>query len=119
MSLYHPSTIDYYWFLVNPDTILNTFDFVTVNNLQNTRNIRITQDQTVEMIDTSTTNYLYESYFHDASDYQQPNSISTMPRDGIITKISIIENTGVTDPINHELISLNFPVRAGNNGSWS
>jgi hypothetical protein len=63
VSLYHPSTIDYYWFLVNPDTILNIFDFVTVNNSQHTRTIGILQNLTVEMIDTSATNYLYESYF--------------------------------------------------------
>jgi DNA helicase HerA-like ATPase len=119
VSLYHPSTIDYYWFLVNPNTILNTFDFVTVNNLQNTRTIGIIQDLTVEVIDASTTNYFYESYLHDRSGYQQPDSISTMHHDGIIAKVAIIGNTGVTDPINHELISLNFPVRAGNNVRFS
>ena len=119
VSLYHPSTIDHYWFLVNPNTILNTFDFVTVNNLQNTRIIGIIQDLTVEVIDTSTTNYLYESYFHEASGNQQPNSINTMPHDGIIAKVAIIGNTGVMDPMNDELISLNFPVRAGNNVRFS
>jgi len=119
VSLYHPSTIDYYWFLVNPNTILNTFDFVTVNNLQNTRTIGIIQDLTVEVIDASTTSYFYESFLHDGPDYQQPSSISTVPHDVIIAKVAIIGNTGIMDPINHELISLNFPVRAGNNVRFS
>jgi hypothetical protein len=30
----YPSTIDGYWFIVTPGTILNTFDFVTVNNFK-------------------------------------------------------------------------------------
>jgi hypothetical protein len=42
-SYSYPSTIDGYWFVVTPGTILNTFDFVTVNNF-NSKTIGLIQD---------------------------------------------------------------------------
>ncbi|MDW3680136.1 MAG: hypothetical protein QOA14_11300, partial [Nitrososphaeraceae archaeon] len=39
----YPSTIDGYWFVIRPGTILNTFDFVTVNNFKS-KTIGLVQD---------------------------------------------------------------------------
>lgn len=39
----YPSTIDGYWFVVKPGIILNTFDFVTVNNFKS-KTIGLVQD---------------------------------------------------------------------------
>jgi hypothetical protein len=44
----HPSSIDYFWFIVNVDIPLNTFDFVTVDNVRRTRTIGIVQDMMAE-----------------------------------------------------------------------
>lgn len=119
VSLYHPSTIDYYWFLVSPETILNTFDFVTVNNLHNTNTIGIIQDITVEVFNTLGTNSLHETRFRERSIHQEPESILTIPQEGIVAKVAIIGNTGIMDPRSQELMSLNFPVNAGNNVRFS
>ena len=119
VSLYHPSTIDYYWFLVSPETILNTFDFVTVNNLHNTNTIGIIQDITVEVFNTLSTNSLHETRFRERSIHQEPESILTIPQEGIVAKVAIIGNTGIMDPRSQELMSLNFPVNAGNNVRFS
>jgi hypothetical protein len=39
----YPSTIDGYWFVIRPGTILNTFDFVTVDNFKS-KTIGLVQD---------------------------------------------------------------------------
>lgn len=42
-SYTYPSTADACWFVITPGTILNTFDFVTVNNF-NSKTIGLVQD---------------------------------------------------------------------------
>ena len=73
----------------------------------------------MEVFNTLSTNSLHETRFRERSIHQEPESILTIPQEGIVAKVAIIGNTGIMDPRNQELMSLNFPVNAGNNVRFS
>jgi DNA helicase HerA-like ATPase len=116
-----PNNMDGFWFAISPNVIINSFDFVTVDNLYSSKTIGIVKElQAVSEKD-------YADYF---SDYQknireqeqlkeaekqqhQQQQISDNPPKGLIlAKVGTIANTGVLDA-RKEAISINFPVGIG------
>ena len=83
----YPSTIDGYWFVVKPGIILNTFDFVTVNNFKS-KTIGLVQD--IRAL---------------------PSTSST--KNGIITaSVAVTGNTGIKMK-SGKLKTINLPVPTG------
>ncbi len=112
-----PNNMDGFWFAISPNVIINSFDFVTVDNLYNSKTIGIVKElQAVAEKD-------YADYF---SDYQknireqeqlkeaekQQQLSENAPKGLILAKVGTIANTGVLDP-RMEAISINFPVGIG------
>jgi hypothetical protein len=123
VSTSHPSSIDYFWFVVNKNSILNTFDFVTVKNLHNTKTIGIVQDLTCEILNTS-----YDLAFQEpeiigprnlGDNERIANNNST--KECIIARVAIVANTGLTrkESRSHNTLSVNFPVTAGKDVRFS
>lgn len=118
VSQSHPSSIDYYWFIVNQNTLLNTFDFVTVNNLRHTKSIGIVQDITAEVLSHGRKTSLSElDNIKSLSKQGERNDIEQ----AIIAKVAIIGNTGVrtSEGRSYKTVSVNFPVAAGNDVRFS
>jgi hypothetical protein len=94
----YPSTIDAYWFVVTPGTILNTFDFVTVNNFKS-KTIGLVQD--IRALPSVVLND--KTVYDELSDYGQKNKsleqlLPSMPlaKHGVIAaSVAIIGNTGI------------------------
>ena len=114
-----PNNMDGFWFAISPNVIINSFDFVTVDNLYNSKTIGIVKElQAVAEKD-------YADYF---SDYQknireqeqlketekQPQQLlsDNAPKGLILAKVGTIANTGVLDA-RKEAVSINFPVGIG------
>lgn len=112
-----PNNMDGFWFAISPNVIINSFDFVTVDNLYNSKTIGIVKElQAVAEKD-------YADYF---SDYQknireqeqlkeaekQQQLSENAPKGLILAKVGTIANTGVLDA-RKEAISINFPVGIG------
>lgn len=98
-SLSYPSTIDAYWFVVKPGIIVNTFDFVTVNNFKS-RTIGLIQD--IRVLPASS--FDGNTNTHDDKDNEQQTRSSEQKsqqsfqfvRSGvIIASVAVIGNTGV------------------------
>ncbi|HEX8676132.1 MAG TPA: hypothetical protein VF700_02875, partial [Segetibacter sp.] len=115
-----PNNMDGFWFAISPNVIINSFDFVTVDNLYNSKTIGIVKElQAVAEKD-------YADYFSDyqknireqeqikeAEKQQQQQRISdNAPKGLILAKVGTIANTGVLDA-RKEAISINFPVGIG------
>lgn len=114
-----PNNMDGFWFAIGPNVIINSFDFVTVDNLYNSKTIGIVKElQAVAEND-------YTVYF---SDYQkdlreqehlkegekQQQQLSNNTSKGLIlAKVGTIANTGGSMDPNKESISINFPVGIG------
>ena len=104
-----PNNMDGFWFAVKPNTMVNSFDFVTVDNLQNSKTIGIVKElQAVE-----------ENFYTDhVSDRQKNLNKQEQPCNDsskglILAKVGIIANTGATVEGRKEAISINFPVGIG------
>ncbi len=115
-----PNNMDGFWFAIGPNVIINSFDFVTVDNLYNSKTIGIVKElQAVAEKD-------YADYFSDnqknireqeqlkgAEKQQQQQQLSdNAPKGLILAKVGTIANTGVLDA-RKEAISINFPVGIG------
>ncbi|MEJ7642791.1 MAG: hypothetical protein WKF36_11465 [Candidatus Nitrosocosmicus sp.] len=116
-----PNNMDGFWFAISPNVIINSFDFVTVDNLYNSKTIGIVKElQAVAEKD-------YSDYFADyqktireqerlkeaENQQQQQQQLSdNAPKGLILAKVGTIANTGVLDA-RKEAISINFPVGIG------
>jgi uncharacterized protein len=116
-----PNNMDGFWFAISPNVIINSFDFVTVDNLYNSKTIGIVKElQAVAEKD-------YADYFSDyqknireqeqlkeaEKQQQQQHQLSeNAPKGLILAKVGTIANTGVLDA-RKEAISINFPVGIG------
>jgi DNA helicase HerA-like ATPase len=113
-----PNNMDGFWFAISPNVIINSFDFVTVDNLYNSKTIGIVKElQAVAEND-------YTVYF---SDYQKnlkeqehlkgvekQQQLSNSGSKGLIlAKVGTIANTGGSVEAGKEAISINFPVGIG------
>ncbi|MGI0033670.1 MAG: hypothetical protein ACRD97_10445 [Nitrososphaeraceae archaeon] len=111
----YPSTIDGYWFIVTPGTILNTFDFVTVNNFKS-KTIGLVQD-----IRTLPSKVLNDRPVYDElPEYGEKNKsvkqlLSSMPstEHGVIAaSVAVIGNTGIKTKSGKPK-SVNLPILTG------
>ena len=103
------NNMDGFWFAVRPNTIINSFDFVTVDNLHNSKTIGIVKElQAVE-------ENLYSDFVtdHQKNQNKQEQLGSDSPNGSVLAKVGIMANTGATIEDNKESISINFPVGPG------
>ncbi len=118
-----PNNMDGFWFAISPNVIINSFDFVTVDNLYNSKTIGIVKElQAVAEKD-------YADYFSDyqksireqeqlkevekqQQQQQQQQLSENAPKGLILAKVGTIANTGVLDA-RKEAVSINFPVGIG------
>ena len=103
------NNMDGFWFAVRPNTIINSFDFVTVDNLHNSKTIGIVKElQAVE-------EDLYGDFVtdHQKKQIKQGQIGGDSPNGSVLAKVGIMANTGATIEDNKESISINFPVGTG------
>jgi uncharacterized protein len=112
----YPSTIDGYWFVVTPGTILNTFDFVTVNNFKS-KTIGLVQDIRAlpsVILNGRPVDYELAPYGEKNKSLAQqvlPSMLST--RHGVITaSVAVIGNTGIRMKTD-KLKTINLPILTG------
>jgi DNA helicase HerA-like ATPase len=112
----YPSTIDGFWFVVAPGTILNTFDFVTVNNFKS-KTIGLVQDIKAlppavlnsRGVDDGLPEYGEKNKF--LGQQVLPSMLST--RHGVIAaSVAVIGNTGIRMKTD-KLKTINLPILTG------
>ena len=126
------NTMDGFWFALKPNVIINSFDFVTVDNLFNTKSIGIIKELQAAI---SEHDYYYNHYLSnnhtisrtkeqlkqkgkekedDDEEIEQNEQLSQSQLNSIIlVKVAIMANTGVKARGYEESISINFPVGIG------
>jgi hypothetical protein len=119
------NTMDGFWFALHPNVIINSFDFVTVDNLFDSNTIGIVKEL------QSVAENEYKNYF---SDYQKISTtkeeqlreekkdkdqernlpLSNTQLSGVVVaKVAIMANTEFKAPGYKKNISINFPVGVG------
>lgn len=114
-----PNTIDEFWFIIHANMIVNSFDFVSVNNLHQTTTIGIVKEvqstflSNQEMV--SHNNNLNKSKEHDSLQKNKSNSsmddVNT-EKVVVVARVAIMGNTYAQIKGNADLLSVNFPVGA-------
>lgn len=90
-----PSTMDDFWFSVNYGTIINPFDFVSVENLYNTRTVGIVKELQVVKVDN----------------LELTKKKIQQQKDITVAKVAVMGNTGTKlDEMNGN-VSISMPVR--------
>ena len=126
-----PSTMDSFWFVVEYNTVINPFDFVSVDNINNSTSIGLIKDiQSVVIKETphhsDSMKYLPHGYRDEGhiSNNDTPiarrnlsSSIKQTPIIVTVAKVAIVANTGEENPdkkTNENFSrSLNMPVQIG------
>jgi uncharacterized protein len=111
-----PITTDGFWFALGSDVIVNPFDFVTVENVQNTKTVGIVKELQTVTID----GYYYNSMHRGDKEGRNPLIADTQKARQIqpmyeitAAKVDIIANTGVIIEETKDKISINMPLRSG------
>jgi uncharacterized protein len=125
------NTMDGFWFALKPNVIINSFDFVTVDNLFNTKSIGIVKELQAAIAENDYYNhYLSDNHIishtneqlkqkgkekeDDDKEKEQNEQLSQRQLNSIIlVKVAIMANTGVKARGYEESISINFPVGIG------
>lgn len=114
-----PNTIDEFWFIINANMIVNSFDFVSVNNLHQTTTIGIVKEvqstflSNQEMV--SHNNNFNKSKEHDSLQKNKSNSSTddvNTEKVVVVARVAIMGNTYAQIKGNADLLSVNFPVGA-------
>src|SRR5215203_2969585 len=121
------NTMDGFWFALKPNVIINSFDFVTVDNLFDSKTIGIVKElQSVAEHDYY--NYFSDYYTISITKEQlkqekkekekegegEKEQLSKMQLNGVVlAKVAIMANTGVKIQGYKEDTSINFPVGVG------
>lgn len=114
-----PNTIDEFWFIIHANMIVNSFDFVSVNNLHQTTTIGIVKEiqstflSNQEMV--SHNNNLNKSKEHDRLQKNKSNSSMddhNTEKVVVVARVAIMGNTYAQIKGNADLLSVNFPVGA-------
>jgi hypothetical protein len=118
-----PITMDNFWFAINSKVIISPFDFVTVENLHNTRTIGIVKElQTVAFNCNTMVRDNYVS--SDKNKIEKKHSTSTTytqhlkvkdsysPSSITIAKVAVMANTGVKIGEAGNSMSVSMPVAA-------
>jgi uncharacterized protein len=110
-----PITTDSFWFVLDSDVIVNPFDFVTVENVQDTMTIGIVKELQTVTID----GFHYHTLFQDQKGEQNPllmdpqKSGQIQPVYEVITaKVAIMANTGAKIEETKNRISISMPLRS-------
>jgi hypothetical protein len=118
------NTMDGFWFALNPNVIINSFDFVTVDNLFKSNTIGIIKELQ-SVVDNEYTNYLTDypkiSTTKEQLKREKQNNdgernlpLSKMQSKGIVlAKVAIMANTGIKVQGYKKKITINFPVGVG------
>ena len=103
------NNMDGFWFAIKPNTKVNSFDFITVDNLHNSKTIGIVKE--LEAVAES----VYTDYVTDfpKSQNRQEQPCNDSPKGVVLAKVGIMANTGATAEDQKEAISINFPVGIG------
>ncbi len=110
----YPSTIDGYWFVIRPGTILNTFDFVTVDNFKS-KTIGLVQDIRAlpSIVHISGISDEVVDYGEKNKSLKQRLVPSRSIRHGVIAaSVAVIGNTGIKMK-SGKLKTINLPVLTG------
>jgi uncharacterized protein len=116
-SYSYPSTIDGYWFIVSPSTILNTFDFVTVNNLHESKTFGLVQDIRALPSVTFPDPLSYDERSDDNNIQRndrlvENQSFPTRKQGVIVASVAVIGNSGIKFN-SGKLKTINLPILAG------
>ena len=125
------NTMDGFWFVLKPNVIINSFDFVTVDNLFNSKSIGIIKElQAVTAAEHDYyNNYLSDNHTlsstkeqlkqkgkekEDEKEEEKNEQLSHRQLNSLIlVKVAIMANTGVKAEGYEESKSVNFPVGVG------
>ena len=115
------NTMDGFWFALKPNIIINSFDFVTVENLFDSKSIGIIKElQAVAEYDyyynNDLSNNSTKSSTKDQSkkEEEKKKHLSNIQPNGVVlAKVAIMANGGVKAQGYKEDISINFPVGVG------
>ncbi|HEX7143242.1 MAG TPA: hypothetical protein VF222_12275 [Nitrososphaeraceae archaeon] len=122
------NTMDGFWFALKPNVIINSFDFVTVDNLFNSKSIGIIKElQAVSAEHDYYNNYLSDNHTisstkkqlkqkgKEKEDEEEENEqLSNRQLNNLIlVKVAIMANTGIKVQGYKKNISINFPVGVG------
>ena len=115
------NTMDGFWFALKPNIIINSFDFVTVENLFDSKSIGIIKElQAVAEYDyyynNDLSNNSTKSSTKDQSkkEEEKKDHLSNIQPNGVVlAKVAIMANGGVKAQGYKEDISINFPVGVG------
>ena len=91
-----PSTMDDFWFSVNYGTIINPFDFVSVENLYNTRTVGIVKELQAVKVDSLELT---------------KKKIQQQQKDITVAKVAVMGNTGTKLDETNGNVSISMPVR--------
>lgn len=114
-----PNTIDEFWFIINANMIINSFDFVSVNNLHQTTTIGIVK----EVLSTFLSNQEIVSHTNNLNKIKKQDSLKknksnlsmeyvNTTKEVVVARVAIMGNTYAKIKGNEDLLSVNFPVGA-------
>lgn len=114
-----PNTIDEFWFIINANMIINSFDFVSVNNLHQTTTIGIVK----EVLSTFLSNQEIVSHTNNFNKIKKQDSLKKnksnlsmeyvkSEKEVVVARVAIMGNTYAKIKGNEDLLSVNFPVGA-------
>jgi uncharacterized protein len=110
-----PITTDSFWFILDPDVIVNPFDFVTVENVHDTKTIGIVKELQTVTID----GFHYHSLLQDQTGEQNPFPTDPQKSGQIqsvyeitTAKVAIMGNTGTKIEESKNRISISMPLRS-------
>jgi uncharacterized protein len=110
-----PITTDSFWFALSSDVLVNPFDFVSVENVHNTKTIGIVKELQTVTID----GYYYHSILQDSKEEENRLSADTQKRSQILpvyeitaAKVAIMANTGIVVEDTKDKISINMPLQS-------
>ncbi len=114
-----PNTIDEFWFIINANMIINSFDFVSVNNLHQTKTIGIVK----EVLSTFLSNQEIVSHTNNLNKIKKQDSLKknksnlsmeyvNTEQEVVVARVAIMGNTYAKIKGNEDLLSVNFPVGA-------
>jgi hypothetical protein len=103
------NNMDGFWFAIKSNTMVNSFDFVTVDNLHNSKTIGIVKEL------QAVAENVYTDYVTDLpkSQNKQEQLCNDSSKGLVLAKVGIMANTGATVEDQKDAISINFPVGTG------
>ena len=118
------NTMDGFWFVLTPNEIINSFDFVTVDNLLGSKTIGIVKELQAAAEDDCNIYFsnqlnistIKEQFLHEKKTTinKENELISKLYSKGVVlAKVAIMANTGAKGKEYTKNVSINFPVGIG------